>query len=257
MDFFRNDGRRPGELRSVVITPNYNLYPEGSVLFRIGNTIVLINLTIEKGVPRWMQLQEKPGGWITAEYSMLPRSTLQRTPRESVSGGRSMEIRRIIGRSLRASVDLEKIGAFTYLIDCDVIQADGGTRTASITGGYLALAMGIHKMIKEGEISSEIQLNPIAAVSVGILDSIPLLDLNYYEDSKAEVDCNIVMTGDGQIIEIQGTAEKKPFSRETLNIMLDLATVGINKLFEIQYSILEKENHRINHSICGEIKCQQ
>lgn len=238
--YVRKDGRSPEMVRTVVINPNFNLYPEGSVLFSIGNTTVLCNLTIEKGVPRWMQLQEKPGGWISAEYSLLPRSTHQRTPRETIPGGRTMEIRRLIGRSLRAVVDLEEIGPYTYLVDCDVIQADGGTRTAAITGGYLALVLGIRKMISLGEINPQIHLNLIAAISVGILDNIPLLDLTYEEDSQADVDCNVVMTGDGRLIEIQGTAERKPFSRSTLETLLNFASIGINQLFDFQNSLLSK-----------------
>jgi ribonuclease PH len=247
IDYIRRDGRRPEEMRPVNVTPDYNLYPEGSILFSIGNSLVLCNLTIEKGIPRWMQLQEKSGGWITAEYNMLPRSTHKRISRESISGGRSMEISRLIGRSLRATVDLAKIGSYTYLIDCDVIQADGGTRTAAITGGYLALALGIHKRISTGELSPDIVLKPIAGISVGILDNIPVLDLTYEEDSQAEVDFNIVMSRNGDLIEVQGTAEKKPFSREILNKMLDIASRGINTLFDIQNSILNKSVFSNSH----------
>jgi len=185
-----------------------------------------------------MQVQQKKGGWITAEYNMLPRSTLQRTPRETTPGGRTMEIRRLIGRSLRAAINLEELGPYTLTVDCDVIQADGGTRTASITGGYIALMLGLQKIIQAGKLSPDIILTQVAAISVGMVDGLACLDLDYQEDSRAEVDANIVMTASGEFVEIQGTGERKPFSKETWNILLDLASRGIGELLELQAKIL-------------------
>jgi ribonuclease PH len=234
----RTDGRLANQLRPVMIKPGYSIYADGSVLISIGNTSVLCNLTVEEGIPRWAQLQGKPGGWLTAEYSMLPRSTFQRTPRETTPGGRTMEIRRLIGRSLRTSIDLERIGSITMILDCDVLQADGGTRTAAITGGYIALAMGINKLVKSGKIAPDLRLDPVAAVSVGIVKGIVVLDPNYNEDVIAEVDANFVMNSKGDFIEIQGTAERKAFSRATLNEMTDLAAKGINELLAYQKDIL-------------------
>ncbi len=185
-----------------------------------------------------MQVQQKKGGWITAEYNMLPRSTLQRTPRETTPGGRTMEIRRLIGRSLRAAINLEELGPYTLTVDCDVIQADGGTRTASITGGYIALMLGLQKIIQAGKLSPDIILTQVAAISVGMVDGLACLDLDYQEDSRAEVDANIVMTASGEFVEIQGTGERKPFSKETWNNLLDLASRGIGELLELQAKIL-------------------
>jgi len=185
-----------------------------------------------------MQVQQKKGGWITAEYNMLPRSTLQRTPRETTPGGRTMEIRRLIGRSLRTAINLEKLGPYTLTMDCDVIQADGGTRTASITGGYIALVLGLHKLIQAGKLSPDVILTQVAAISVGMVDGIACLDLDYQEDSRAEVDANIVMTASGEFIEIQGTGERKPFSKETWNNLVDLASRGIGELLVLQARIL-------------------
>jgi ribonuclease PH len=185
-----------------------------------------------------MQIQQKTGGWITAEYNMLPRSTLQRTPRELTPGGRTMEIRRLIGRSLRAAVNLEKLGPYTLTVDCDVIQADGGTRTASITGGYIALVLGLQKFIQEGKMPADILLTQVAAISVGIVDGFKYLDLDYQEDSQAEVDANIVMTAAGEFVEIQGTGEKRSFSQDTWNDLLDLARKGIDELLALQAKIL-------------------
>ena len=233
IEFKRTNNRKTIELRPVFISPDYSLYPEGSCLFSIGNTKVLCNLTIEEGVPRWMQLQHKTGGWITAEYNMLPRSTLVRTPRETSLSGRTVEIRRLIGRSLRAAVDLEKLGTYTLTVDCDVIQADGGTRTASISGGFIALALGINKYIQEGKMPKDVINTQVAAVSVGIIDGIPCLDLDYLEDRRAEVDANIVMTSKGEFVEIQGTAEGKPFSKNVWNELLDMASQGIEDLLAI------------------------
>lgn len=235
----RIDGRKADELRPVQLKPDFVIYPEGSVLIAAGNTQVLCNVTVEPGVPRWMQAQEKPSGWITAEYAMLPRATQERTARETRGlGGRTQEIRRLIGRSLRVAVDLNKLGAWTCIIDCDVLQADGGTRTAAITGGYVALALALKKMIAEGTIPPDIFLAPVAAVSVGVVDGDPVLDLCYQEDATAEVDLNVVMNADGCYIEIQGTAERQPFSRQTLDHLLDLANRGIGELLEIQNRVL-------------------
>ena len=201
-------------------------------------TRVLCNLTIQDGVPSWMSGQGS--GWLTAEYALLPRSTLTRTPRETQGlKGRTQEIRRLVGRSLRMAVDLTLIGERTLLIDCDVIQADGGTRVASITGGYIALALGLNKLIASGEIPAKALHPPIAAVSVGLLQGQPILDLNYYEDSQADVDLNIVKTMDGKYIEIQGTAEGHPFSQSALQEMLTLADKGIQEVLILQKAALQ------------------
>ncbi len=235
----RIDGRQPDQLRPVTITPGYVIYPEGSALITAGDTRVLCNATIEENVPRWMDLQRLSGGWITAEYAMLPRSTQTRSPREAPnSGGRSAEIRRLIGRSLRAAVDLDKLGRRTLTIDCDVIQADGGTRTAAITGGYVALAIALDKLIQAGSIPPETLKSPIAAVSAGVVNGLAMLDLCYTEDSLAQVDVNVVMNARGEFIEVQGTAEGAPFDRQLLDAMLDLATAGIQQLLEIQKGTL-------------------
>jgi ribonuclease PH len=231
----RTDGRKADQLRPVSLNTHFILYPEGSVLISCGNTRVLCNVSIEPGVPRWMQSQEQQSGWITGEYAMLPRSTQVRTARETKGlGGRTQEIRRLIGRSLRSAIDLSKLGRWTCIVDCDVLQADGGTRTAAITGGYVALALALQDMVNQGTLTPEIFLAPVAAVSVGVLDGRPILDLCYQEDSSAEVDLNVVMNGDGQYIEVQGTAEGRPFSRQLLDSMLDLANQGIGELLEIQ-----------------------
>jgi ribonuclease PH len=234
----RLDGRKADQLRPVEITPGYVAYPEGSVLIHFGNTRVLCNATLEDGIPRWMQAQGVPGGWVTAEYSMLPRSTHQRTSRENSSGGRSQEIRRFIGRSLRAAVDLHKLGSRTCILDCDVLQADGGTRTAAITGAYVAMSIALRKLVQEGILGEEVFKSPVAAISVGIMDGMPLLDLIYAEDSHAEVDVNVVMNGQGEFIEVQATGETATFSRSALNDLLDLAYQGIGELLLIQKQVL-------------------
>lgn len=237
----RVDGRRADEIRPVTATANYTIYAEGSVLIAMGNTRVLCNATIEHGVPRWMQVQGKSGGWITGEYSMLPRATLQRTNREQNGlSGRTQEIRRLIGRSLRAAVDLEKLGPRTCTVDCDVIQADGGTRTASITGAYIAVALALKKLARQGVIPGDVLQSPVAAVSVGVVQGIPMLDLCYEEDSAAEVDANIVMNAAGQFIEVQGTAEGRPFARPVLDELLNLAQRGIGELLAIQNSTIDQ-----------------
>jgi ribonuclease PH len=235
--FIRKDARQFDELRNISFTPDYVLFPEGSVLVTWGETRVLCNLTIQEGVPHWMAGSGL--GWMTAEYALLPRSTHTRTPRETMGlKGRTQEIRRLIGRSLRMAVNLEEIGERTLLLDCDVLQADGGTRVASVTGGYVALALGLKPLIASGEISPDALKPPIAAVSVGIVQGHPILDLNYAEDSQAEVDLNLVMTSEGQIIEIQGTAEGKPFSRAELDHMLILAEKGIQEVIALQKTVL-------------------
>jgi ribonuclease PH len=236
----RPDGRLPDQLRPVTFALDYVIYPEGSVLISLGNTRVLCNVTLEEGVPRWMSLQNKPGGWITAEYSMLPRATHQRKPREIQGlGGRTQEIRRLIGRSLRAAIDLEKIGSRTITVDCDVLQADGGTRTASITGGYVALALALGRLIGSGEIPPQAILGAVAAVSAGISGGVPVLDLAYAEDASADADFNVVMNAAGDFIEVQGTAEGATFSRAALDHLLDLAAGGIQTLLEAQRAALK------------------
>ncbi len=236
--FNRPDGRRPNELRPVSFTPHYVRYPEGSVLIIWGETRVLCNLTIQEGVPRWMAGQGQ--GWMTAEYALLPRSTHTRTPRETQGlKGRTQEIRRLIGRSLRMAVDLEKIGERTLLLDCDVLQADGGTRVAAVTGGYAALALGLQDLIAAGEVPETALLPPLAAVSVGMVAGQPILDLCYAEDRQADVDLNVVMTEGGRFVEIQGTAEGQPFSQQSLDDMLTLAKGGIEELILAQKRLLE------------------
>ncbi len=236
----RVDGRKNNELRPVTITPGYIIYPEGSALITAGNTRVLCNVTIEDIVPRWMKVQGVQGGWITGEYSLLPRSTHTRTPREiNGLGGRTQEIRRLIGRSLRKAVDLKKLGERTITVDCDVLQADGGTRTAAITGAYVALSIAIRKLISQGKAPAGALLQPVAAVSVGIVKSSPILDLCYEEDSTAQVDVNVVMNASGEYIEVQGTAEGDPFPRRQLDELLDLAATGIQTLLKIQQEALK------------------
>ncbi len=235
----RFDRRKSHEIRKVRIHKNYVKYAEGSVLIEMGDTRIICTASVEEKVPAF--LRGLGGGWITAEYSMLPRSTPERSVRESSQGrihGRTQEIQRLIGRSLRSVVDLGALGERTIWIDCDVIQADGGTRTASITGGFVAL-MGALTTLKSQGILSHIPIfDSVAAISVGLVDGDILLDLNYKEDSMASADINFVMTGRGKFIEIQGTAEGSPFSKETFDIMLELATKGIQKLTRIQREVL-------------------
>ena len=236
----RNDGRNYNELRKIKLTTDYVIHPEGSVLIEVGNTKVICNATIEDKVPPFMRGQGK--GWVTAEYSMLPRATAERNIRESSRGkvsGRTMEIQRLIGRALRSVVDLEKMGERTVWIDCDVIQADGGTRTASITGAFVAMALAFGKLLEKEEIRSLPILDYLAATSVGILSTgEEILDLNYEEDSDAKVDMNIVMTGNGDFVEIQGTGEEATFSKEQLFQMLSLAEEGILEIFSLQREVL-------------------
>ncbi|SFL61156.1 ribonuclease PH [Halanaerobium salsuginis] len=231
----RKDGRNEAELREIEITRNYTKYAEGSVLIETGDTIVLCNVSIEDGVPYFLRGQNK--GWLTAEYSLLPRATQERNIREAARrklSGRTQEIQRLIGRSLRAVIDLNKVGEKTIWVDCDVLQADGGTRTASITGAYVALVDAINYLLKEGQLKENPLTDYMAATSVGIVDGKPLLDLCYEEDSQAQVDMNMVMTESGEIIEIQGTAEKYPFTRDELNRLYDLAEKGTAELIEMQ-----------------------
>lgn len=234
----RPDGRRPDELRPVRFILDYVDYPEGSVLVEWGRTRVLCNVTLQEGVPRW--LAGSGQGWLTAEYALLPRSTHTRTPRENgLTGGRTQEIRRFIGRSLRAGLDLARLGERTLILDCDVLQADGGTRTAAVTGGYVALALALRRLATQGVVPPDLICTPIAAVSVGVVQGEVRLDLCYEEDSQAEVDLNVVMTGDGRFVEVQGTAEGAPFSRNRLLQMLDLARRGIAALIAAQEEALQ------------------
>ena len=234
----RVDGRANSDPRKTHISTNIQEYAEGSVLIEVGSTKIICAVSIEPTVPLFLRSTGK--GWITAEYSMLPRSTHTRTNRESVDRpkGRSQEIQRLIGRSLRAITDLSLIGEKTIYIDCDVLQADGGTRTAAITGSYVALQYAIDKMIQNNVIESNPLKSQLAAISVGIVEDEILLDLCYEEDSKADVDMNVVMTNNHEIVEIQGTAEKKPFSITTTNKLINLAVKGIDYLFEIQKATL-------------------
>jgi ribonuclease PH len=226
-------------MRPVNLTRNYTMHAEGSVLIEFGNTRVLCNASIEERVPGFLRGQGQ--GWVTAEYGMLPRATSERMGREAArgrQGGRTMEIQRLIGRSLRAVMDMKKLGERTITIDCDVIQADGGTRTASITGGYVALAEAIGKLLADGTLKHNPLTGSVASVSVGIYKGTPVLDLDYPEDSKAETDMNVVMTDSGQFIEIQGTAEGHPFSEQQMAQMLALAKKGIAELSTLQKNTL-------------------
>ncbi len=235
MRIVRFDGRAVDEIRSVRITPGFLKHAEGSALIELGETKVICAVSVEDRVPAF--LKGKGSGWITAEYAMLPRSTNTRTRRDSAEGkvsGRSQEIQRLIGRSLRAVANLETLGERTFTVDCDVLQADGGTRTASITGAYVALVHAIQTLKSRGEKLESPFKGMVAATSVGIVDGVRLLDLCYDEDSRAEVDFNIVMNDAGNFIEVQGTAEGNPFSQESMDGLLALARKGINNLFEIQ-----------------------
>ena len=233
MSYSRPDGRTVDQIRNTKITPNISPYAEGSALIEVGGTKVICTASVEDKVP--MFLRNKGLGWVTAEYAMLPRATNTRTQRETQRpSGRTQEIQRLIGRSLRAVIDTKLLGERQIYIDCDVIQADGGTRCASITGAYVALALACRKLMKNNIIKTSPILSEVAAVSVGIIEQTPILDLAYAEDSIADVDMNIVCTGTGKFIELQGTAEREPFSREQMDQMLLLGDTGINKLFEIQ-----------------------
>lgn len=235
----RPSGRAPDQLRDIKLTRKYTKHAEGSVLVEFGDTKVICNASIEEKVPRFLKGSGK--GWVTAEYGMLPRSTGQRMDREAShgrQGGRTMEIQRLIGRSLRAVVDMKGLGERTITVDCDVIQADGGTRTASITGGYVALADAVEKLLKDRQITKNVLRGYVASVSVGICKGTPVLDLDYAEDSSAETDMNVVMNDAGQFIEVQGTAEGHPFSQGELSGMLELARHGISQLIDKQKAAL-------------------
>ena len=227
--------RRPDELRPVAVTRGFTEMTPGSVLIEMGRTRVLCTVSLDDDVPPWMRDSGK--GWVTAEYSMLPGSSPERIRRSSISGGRTKEIQRLIGRSLRAAVDMDAMGPLTARIDCDVLQADGGTRTASITGGWIALADAFDRWVADGKLESSPIKRNVAAVSVGVLDGAALLDLDYPEDVAVDVDANVVMTGDGELIEIQGTAEGEPFSRDLLDQMLDHAATGISALVAVQNQV--------------------
>ena len=237
----RADGRQPGQLRTVRFQNGIAPHATGSTLVEFGDTRVICGVTVEESVPRWMKEQNVTGGWITAEYSMLPYSTLQRKPRDISKGkidGRSQEIQRLIGRAMRAAIDLQKVGARTIWIDCDVLQADGGTRTAAITGGYVALVLAIRKLVAEGKLTADPLLSPVAAVSVGIVEGQPLLDLCYTEDVAASVDLNLVMNGAGEFIELQGTGEEATFTETQLAGLLALGKAGIRELLGAQQMAL-------------------
>ncbi len=238
--FKRTDGRRADELRDVRITPGFMPNAEGSTLIEMGQTRIICSATLEERVPPFRRNTGQ--GWVTAEYAMLPRATQQRTQRETGRGGpsgRTHEIQRLIGRSLRAMINLSLLGERTITLDCDVLQADGGTRTASITGAYVALSLACRHLKRVGKISASPLTGDVAAVSVGIVEGTPLLDLKYDEDSRAAVDMNVVCTGDGRFIELQGTAEGEPFDRVEMDEMLALASIGLEKLFAAQRAALE------------------
>ena len=239
----RLDSRRPDQLRPITIEAGIAPYASGSVLIGFGVTRVICAATIEPKVPSWMKQQGVKGGWLTAEYSMLPYSTLDRKPRDISKGridGRTVEIQRLIGRSLRAVLDLQKLGENTLWIDCDVLQADGGTRTASITGAYLAARLAVQKLLDAKKIAENPLVDSVAAVSVGLFQGEPLLDLNYIEDKDAEVDANVVMTGRGQFVEIQSSGEESTFSHDQLQALIALAKTGLQELTATQTAFLAR-----------------
>jgi ribonuclease PH len=241
MSGFRVDGREPDDLRPVEIVRDYTVFAHGSVLIRMGRTVVLCTASVAEDVPRWMRNTGK--GWVTAEYSMLPGSSPERVDREAARGrqsGRTQEIQRLIGRSLRAVTDLQAMGEVQITLDCDVLQADGGTRTASICGSYVALHDAFSRLVGQGRVKSHPLTEACAAVSVGIVDALPMVDLAYSEDSRAEVDMNVVMTSSGRFVEVQGTAEAEPFSRGDLDEMLSLAEHGIAALLDHQAAVLSE-----------------
>ena len=236
---YRSDNRTPEQMRPINIVPEYISTAEGSTLIEIGNTRVICTASVEETVPVWMRNRGK--GWVTSEYGMLPRSTLTRTAREAAKGrqsGRSQEIQRLIGRSMRAVVDLAQLGERTIWLDCDVIQADGGTRTASITGAFVALGLALSKLVEAGTLAAAPIRDFVAATSVGIVDGEILLDLNYEEDSRAEVDMNYVMTGAKKMVEVQATAEQRPFDDAQLKRMIELAKQGVESLIAKQQAVL-------------------
>jgi ribonuclease PH len=235
----RPDGRAPDQLRPVAIELGFQEWAEGSVLFSMGRTKVVIAATVSEDVPRWLRGTGK--GWVTGEYSMLPRATKERTAREVQKGrpgGRTQEIQRLIGRSLRAVTDLSKLGERTVTVDCDVLLADAGTRCASITGGYLALALAVRGLVERGAVPAGVLTDTVSAVSVGIVGDMAVLDLSYEEDASAEVDCNVVTTGSGRLVEVQGTAEGEPFDRKELDALLELASTGCAQLAQLQRDAL-------------------
>lgn len=233
----RSDRRANDELRAVRFRPGYVDYPEGSVLIEMGKTRVLCNVSIEDRVPVWREASG--GGWLTAEYALLPRSTQRRISRQhGAESARSQEIRRLIGRALRAAVDVDRLGPRTLTVDCEVLQADGGTRTAAVTGGYVAVALALRQLIGRGDLSPAVLVTPVAAISVGLVAGQALLDLNYEEDAEADVDLNVVMTAAGEFVEVQGTAEGRPFGRAALDSLLDLAADGISQLLKAQMEVL-------------------
>jgi ribonuclease PH len=239
----RHDGRAVDELRPVSFALGVQRFAEGSVLVNFGATQVLCSASVLPDVPRW--LRGSGGGWVTAEYAMLPRATAERTRREVSSGrpkGRTQEIQRLIGRALRSVIDLTALGERAIVVDCDVIVADGGTRTASITGGWVALSLALEGLVADGALPSMPPLDPLAAVSVGIVDDVSVLDLDYREDVAAQVDMNVVATADGRIVEVQGTAEESPFSRDQLDELLDLALGGCRQLTVAQAAALDRED---------------
>ena len=241
--FERPDQRQANELRPITFTRNFTKHAPGSVLVSFGDTKVIVTATVEERVPRHIHiLKEENTGWLTAEYSMLPGATNQRSQRERMKvSGRTAEIQRLIGRTLRASVDLTKVGSRTINIDADVIQADGGTRVAAITGGYVALVDCLNKLIADGLLEELPPLTPIAAISAGVVEGTPILDLNYEEDSAAEVDSNVVMNADGHIIELQLSSERSPLSRTQLDELVDLAASGVNQLLAMQQAALQQD----------------
>jgi ribonuclease PH len=237
----RVDARRPDQLRPLRFQNHIAPHATGSTLIEWGNTRVICGVTVEESVPRWMKEQNVTGGWITAEYSMLPYSTLTRKPRDISKGkldGRSSEIQRLIGRAMRSAIDLEKLGSRTICVDCDVLQADGGTRTAAITGSYVALSLAVRKLMTDGKLKANPLLSAVAAVSVGLIEGQPLLDLNYVEDVGASVDMNIVMNAADEFIEVQGTGEEATFTRAQLDGLLEVGRLGIRQLLDAQQAAL-------------------
>jgi ribonuclease PH len=235
----RPDGRAPDELRPVSAELGFQEWAEGSVLFSQGKTRLIASASVSEESPRWLRGTGR--GWVTAEYSMLPRATLERTPREVARGrpaGRTQEIQRLIGRALRSVTNLDRLGERTITVDCDVLQADAGTRCASITAGYVALALALRTLAERDAVPPGLLVDHVAAVSVGVVAGGPVLDLSYAEDANAEVDCNVVMTGSGRLVEVQGTAEGEPFTRSDLDALLDLAAAGIKALVDVQRRLL-------------------
>ena len=241
MEFLREDKRTLDQLREAKVITGFTMHAEGSVLIEMGNTKVICTASVSEKLPPF--LRNKGRGWVTGEYSMLPRATEDRNIREAAKGklgGRTMEIQRLIGRSLRACIDLEKLGERSITVDCDVIQADGGTRTASITGGFIALAIAVNKLIASGKLSENPIISNVAAISVGIVGDKAMLDLKYTEDAAAQVDMNVIMNGEGEYVEVQGTGEEATYTRTQLNDMLDLAEVGIKELVIMQNKAIEE-----------------